>query len=251
MLAASGTARVRNGTRCGTLSFVQETTATQNHAEPRLDPRRERMAHIFSALGAAVLVVFALVLLPAQPRHTPVQLTLVEPGWELRGRGAHGEAWSCTAELVGDSVWITAAHCVYEAVGALVLFQGDDVRQITQYKTAVEYRPGGKHAVRYDVAIVGAVGNVRMELRDVKDVGPDERIVVRSMQDDGLWHKCVVQRSDAYYRGGHWHIPCNLGHGASGSGVWVGGALVGVLSSVGVDGTNSIADPRDLYNLPY
>jgi hypothetical protein len=90
-----------------------------------------------------------------------------------------------------------------------------------------------------------------MELRDVEDVGPDERIVVRSMQNDGLWHKCVVQRTAAYYPGGHWHIPCNLGHGASGSGVWVAGALVGVLSSVGVDGTNSIADPRDLYNLPH
>lgn len=175
----------------------------------------------------------------------------MDPGWELRGHDADGKKWACTAELVGENVWITAAHCVDRAVGSLVLFHGTDIREATQYRSAAKHTPGDKHSVKYDVAVVGATEDLSLELRSMKDVRPEETLSVRSMQSDGLWHKCVVPRADAYYNSGHWHIPCGLGHGASGSGVWAGDALVGVLSSVSTDGENSLADPWDLFDPPY
>ena len=242
---------MRTGLAASTLGYVQETPDTQPEAGWRRLSRREKLEHCCSAVAACVLLIGGVWLLPAHPKAQAAELTLVDPGWELRGHGADGKKWACTAELVGENVWITAAHCVDRAVEELVLFKGNDVREATLYRSAAKYVPGDKHSVKYDVAIVGATENLSLELRSMKDIQPEETLSVRSMQSDGLWHECVVPRADAYYNSGHWHVPCGLGRGASGSGVWAGEALVGVLSSISTDGENSLADPWGLFDPPY
>lgn len=230
---------------------MQETQETQRTTGWRQLSKREKLGHVCSAVAASVILIGGVAVLPEHPSDQPAQLSLAQAGWELRGRAADGHQWRCTAEAVGENIWITAAHCVDDAVGDLVLIKGDDVRQVSEYKTAAKHTRSDHNEVRYDVAVVGDSSNMSVELQDFAQVQPGVRLQVRSIQSDGLWHECIVARSDAYYDGGHWHVPCNLGHGASGSGVWANGALVGVLSSISSDGENSLADPRDLIESPY
>lgn len=150
----------------------------------------------------------------------------------------------CTATEIGEYVWATAAHCLEKAplkllvrVGTAGWVHTNERHENPQYSTG---------DTKNDIGVVGSPGDADVNLGSIDDLEDDDEIlIVASQPYEKRWVMCRTKKKWAEKMEDHWHVMCGLDKGASGSGVWSGDTLLGVVSTREGE-WNGVAEAREL-----
>lgn len=240
-----------------------------------------------NVLTSVVLMVAAVVVLSRGPGRAELSLAS-EPGALLTFHNRSNQMYRCSGEQIGENTWLTARHCVTKRDGRLsVTANGSTVVEHRAHFIARRAGEEGPERVRTDVAVIGDLRDVSLEVGDLTqraNRGENGLLVVRAWQDDENWHECRTRLRNAEYINGNWAVQCWLKPGASGAVVWyvadadaylkargakpeLGSAVraagfedgstwrqpgmlaVGVLSTASTSGWNSISEMKVLLSL--
>lgn len=200
----------------------------------------KRWVNVLQGVGAILFVVTALVFVGNGPRRAEV--ALASPGDTLE--------WDrsvCTATEIGEYVWATAAHCLEKAPLELIVRVGQaGIVHVNERHIAAAHTKGDTAS---DIGIVGSREDVHVRVGSIDSLPADAVIEVHADQPlEGKWVTCTTKKKWAARDGGHWHLQCGLHKGASGSGVWSDGVLVGVISTA--EGTwNGVAEASEIVGI--
>lgn len=167
--------------------------------------------------------MLCLVVLSNTPRRAEVTMSSSR-GTLLTFHDTSNQWYKCSAEPIGEGVWLTARHCAEKVRGGMYIEEnGSTIIQYGVRYLSVEDGASPAERIHRDIAVIGDPEGVRLELGDLlasAKRGENGLIVVRAWQKDGAWHECRTRLRNAEYINGNWYIQCGLKPGASGAVVW-------------------------------